>query len=121
MMLTQSSRRATRILAVILVVVLMASTLGPQSQFTASAAFERLKPQRERSIPGTLAPPPGAVPDDPAAAAALKGALPEPNWPAAGSVTVDLSPLRDPHGTAPRAIQAGSLPVSIGLPWATSG
>jgi RHS repeat-associated protein len=78
-----------------------------------ASRYQKLKPQVERSVPGTSAPTAPGRPADPAAAAALKASPPAPVWPAGGSSTVDLSVVADPRVAARGPARAGALPVLV--------
>ncbi len=106
-------RRLTTALAVGLAAVLAASLTGQVPALAArKPAYQKLKPQMDRSVAGSdaVAQKRGG---DQNAAAALKGPLPTPAWPAAGTVVVDLSPVDDPRPRERGAVRAGPLPVLV--------
>jgi RHS repeat-associated protein len=95
-------------------VATIAAGIGAVAMPLPAAAYQKLKPQVERSVPAAPAPPSPKLPPDPAAGAALTAAPAAPAWPAAASATVDLSPSEGTDSAARAAVQAAGTPVRLG-------
>jgi RHS repeat-associated protein len=105
-------RHAVLLVAVLTGLVLVAGVVTAVPVLARKSAYQPLKPQLDRSVPGSNGKPLTRGPD-PAAAAALKAPLPAPVWPAAGTARVDLSATADQRARERGPVRAGALPVAV--------
>jgi RHS repeat-associated protein len=91
----------------LVVTAAIGASANAEAKTSPASAFQKLKPQNEKSVPAGTVPKVPPRPADPAAAAALRTTLPAPVWPPPSSSIVDTAVTDDRRAVAGGAVRSG--------------